>query len=220
MQKLTNETVGEKFQLNLLQEARDKTFALIEQVSAVIRPGMTENEARTIIQKIQKEMGSARSWHAPQIRFGENTLMSFGQKGKENNVLGDNDIFFLDLGPLFNDHEGDVGRPFTVGTDTEMQKCCIDAQDIWNEVRNHWLQESASGHELYQFATKCAESRGWKLLHKEANGHRISDFPHAIHIRGTIEGFEDKPAPDRWILEIQIRHPSRPFGAFYEDLLH
>jgi hypothetical protein len=27
------------------------------------------------------------------------------------------------------------------------------------------------------------------------------------------------PALRRWMLEIQIAHPTRPFGAFYEDLL-
>jgi hypothetical protein len=25
--------------------------------------------------------------------------------------------------------------------------------------------------------------------------------------------------PDRWVLEIAIIHPDRPFGAFYEDPL-
>jgi hypothetical protein len=28
-----------------------------------------------------------------------------------------------------------------------------------------------------------------------------------------------KPSADVWILEVQIRHPSREFGAFYEDIL-
>jgi methionyl aminopeptidase len=53
-----------------------------------------------------------------------------------------------------------------------------------------------------------------------ADDHRIADFPHAARTRGSIEGFEQTPAPNRWILEIQIRHPSKTFGAFYEDLLN
>ena len=69
------------------------------------------------------------------------------------------------------------------------------------------------------FAQNCAKSYGWILSLEKANGHRISDFPHAARIRGNIEEFDSTPAPDRWILEIQIRHPTRPFGAFYEDLL-
>jgi len=30
---------------------------------------------------------------------------------------------------------------------------------------------------------------------------------------------EASPSSGLWILEIQIAHPSEPFGAFYEDLL-
>ena len=28
-----------------------------------------------------------------------------------------------------------------------------------------------------------------------------------------------RPSSGLWVLEIQIRHPSREFGAFFEDLL-
>lgn len=83
-----------------------------------------------------------------------------------------NDIFFLDLGPIFNSHEGDVERPFAIGNDPEI------------------------------------------------NGHRISDFPHIAKRRGSVEGFEQTPQANRWILEIQIRHKVFPYGAFYEDLLN
>ena len=77
-----------------------------------------------------------------------------------------------------------------------------------------------TGEELYKFAEECAVARGWRLSLQKANGHRISDFPHVARIRGSIEGFLEKPSANRWILEIQIRHPSKAFGAFYEDLLN
>ncbi|NDG05259.1 MAG: hypothetical protein EB121_07950 [Alphaproteobacteria bacterium] len=49
-------------------------------------------------------------------------------------------------------------------------------------------------------------------------GHLIGAFPH----RGWKEGLNNFPeavVPGTWILEIQVRHPTLPFGAFYEDLL-
>jgi hypothetical protein len=55
---------------------------------------------------------------------------------------------------------------------------------------------------------------------KKAAGHRIADFPHTARRRGSIEKLEYIPATNRWILEIQIRHPEKPFGAFFEDLLN
>lgn len=214
-----SESVGDEFRNDLLKLARDKSLAVIMEASAYIKVGMTEFEARNLVRDIQTQMGAPKSWHPSQIRFGENTLLPFGQQGKENPILKEDDIYFLDIGPIFNGHEGDVGRPFVVGNDIEMKRCCSDASLIWHEVRNHWASTNASGKELYQVARTSAESRGWLISLQEANGHRISDFPHAARFRGSVEGFEQKPASDRWILEIQIRHPTKPYGAFYEDLL-
>ncbi len=59
---------------------------------------------------------------------------------------------------------------------------------------------------------------GWKL-NWAVKGHRVSDFPHAIYRAGALGDFEGCPATGLWILEIQIAHPTRPIGAFYEDLL-
>jgi hypothetical protein len=50
-------------------------------------------------------------------------------------------------------------------------------------------------------------------------GHRLSDFPHKLHHGGSMEECAGHPSPERWVLEIQIRHPLEELGAFYEDLL-
>ncbi len=215
-----NETVGPLFDDSKLIAARDKTLELIQLASKQIKAGMTESEAKSIIETLQKELGSDKRWHPPQIRFGENTLLPFGVPGKKDVPLKENDIYFLDLGPVFDDHEGDVGRPFVIGSDPEMIKCQEDAEKIWHVVQDHWSKTKATGAELYAFAEKTAEEYGWTLNLQKANGHRIGDFPHAAPFRGSIEGWETHPQPNRWILEIQIQHPTRPFGAFYEDLLN
>ena len=214
------ETVGSTFSEELLQVARDKTLAVIKEAASQMKPGVTELQAKQLIAYIQTKMGAPTSWHPPQIRFGRNTLLPFGQKDVENPELQENDIFFFDIGPIFDGHEGDVGRAFSIGSDPEMAKCASDCEIIWNEVREHWRTTGVNGAELYAFAAECAAKHGWVLSLQKANGHRIADFPHAARQRGSIQGFEAHPAPNRWILEIQIRHPSKPFGAFFEDLLN
>src|SRR5258705_294481 len=102
---IADETVGTQFQADFLQMARDKSLQVILQAAKLIRPGMTEDEARNLVQDIQAQLGAPKSWHPSQIRFGENTLLPFGQKGKDNPVLEENDIFFFDIGPIFAGHE-------------------------------------------------------------------------------------------------------------------
>lgn len=220
MQGLTDETVGSSFNQDSLLEARNRTLEVITSVAAQLKPGMSEKDARALVLQKQTELGAPKSWHPPQIRFGVNSILPFGAVGEDNVVLKENDIFFLDLGPLFDSHEGDVGRAFAIGNDPDMHRCCKDAEAIWHQVRKHWQTTQATGAELYKYATTLAENLGWELLLKKANGHRISDFPHIAKRRGSVEGFEQTPQANRWILEIQIRHKVLPYGAFYEDLLN
>jgi Xaa-Pro aminopeptidase len=219
MQGPADETVGSDFSLEKLEQARDQTLSVILEAAALIKPGTSEKEARALVAEIQARMGAPKSWHPPQIRFGENTVLPFGAKGKEDIRLQANDIFFFDIGPIFDGHEGDVGRAFSVGYDPEMEKCCRDAEAIWHEMREKWQKEQITGEKLYDFAKARAQNRGWVLSLEKANGHRVADFPHAARGRGSVESFSGHLAPHRWVLEIQIRHPSRPFGAFFEDLL-
>lgn len=214
-----NETVGENFQVDLLQAARDKTLALLNETASLLKPGMRESEARELLAQLQVRRGAEKNWHPPQIRFGESTLNFFGLKSKEDVVLKETDIFFMDIGPIFDGHEGDVGRTFTVGDNPEFKKCAEDVKKLWCKVRDQWSNSGMSGAELYRFAGQEAERLGWKLSLQKANGHRIADYPHAARFRGSIEGWESHPQSHRWILEMQIRHPEKPFGAFYEDLL-
>lgn len=214
-----NETVGENFKVDMLQAARDKTLALLNETASQVKPGMRESEARELLARVQVRMGAEKNWHPPQIRFGESTLNFFGLKSKDDVVLKETDIFFMDIGPIFDGHEGDVGRTFTVGENPEFKKCAEDVKKLWFKVRDQWSTSGMKGAELYQFAGQEAERLGWKLSLQKANGHRISDYPHAARLRGSIEGWDAHPQANRWILEIQIRHPDKSFGAFYEDLL-
>ena len=77
-------------------------------------------------------------------------------------------------------------------------------------------EEGAAASDLIGVAE--AADRGW-LLNLEMTGHRVSEFPHKAHYDGALIDQRFAPSPGLWILEIQLRHPTRPFGAFYEDLL-
>ena len=133
-------------------------------------------------------------------------------------TLGDDDIFFVDIGPVWQRWEGDGGDTFTTGTDPEMRRIAADAKAVFRAVAARWRAEGLSGEALYRVAEREAADRGW-LLNLEMTGHRVSEFPHKAHYDGALIDQRFAPSPGLWILEIQLRHPTRPFGAFYEDLL-
>lgn len=198
--------------------ARDKTVAAVQRIARLIKPGMTKLQAKSLAKDVLEQMGMERIWHGIIIRFGASTLKTFNQQIDPDNTLQENDIFFIDLGVVWDGHEGDAGDTFISGYDAGKQACAEAARLLWFEVEAKWRSEQLSGPQLYHFAEQRAAAMGWKL-NLDIQGHRVSDFPHAIYKAGSLGGFATCPDTGLWILEIQITDPTGSFGAFYEDLL-
>jgi Xaa-Pro aminopeptidase len=214
------ERIGTSFSFDALMNARKNTTEAIAQIARSIEPGMLEDDARMMAKETLGRLGSHKGWHKILIRFGSNTIKNFGDPPEPGVRLRDGDIFFLDIGPVWSDTEGDRGETFVVGKspDPEMPRCAADVKRIYHIVRNQWLQSRMSGKELYDFACKTTADLGW-VLNMELTGHRLSDFPHSAYYDGTLAAVSIRPSPNLWVLEIQIRHPTKPFGGFFEDLL-
>ena len=213
------ENVGPTYDDSKLLSAQSRTWEAVHAVARQIQPGMIEKDAHGLLKSVLKDLGAEKNWHPPQIRFGANTVKSFGKPGIKDVPLKENDIFFLDIGPVFHGYEGDAGTTFTVGDDHDLRRLAGDARAVFEDVKREWSRTGHTGRELYKFAAEAASKRGWELRLEGASGHRVSDFPHAIHHRGPLRSFDTSPSPNRWILEIQIYHPEKEIAAFHEDLL-
>ncbi|WP_047285065.1 M24 family metallopeptidase [Pseudomonas protegens] len=214
----SKEAVGLAYSLEGMLHAKRMTWEAIGQIARQVKPGMQESAAREMGLEVLREMGMERIWHPLLIRFGANTLKTFKQRSDGDPLLQENDLFFIDLGVVWDRHEGDCGATFVVGGDAEMHACAAAAKSLFDQVHDHWQSHQVAGPELYRHAQERAQAMGW-VLNLDIKGHRVSDFPHAIYRAGDLGDFAACPQVGLWILEIQIAHPTRPFGAFYEDLL-
>lgn len=214
----SRETVGQRFDPERMQHAREKTWAALHGIRERMRPGISEDEAKAAALDVFRELGYERLWHPVLIRIGANTTKTYRQRSDPNVRLGENDSYFIDLGLVFDGHEGDVGDTFVVGHAPQRQACADAARTLFGEVADAWRAQGLSGQALYAFAGERAEAMGWRFNHA-IKGHRVSDFPHSIHQGGDLGDLEASPSSGLWILEIQIAHPTEPFGAFHEDLL-
>ena len=210
------------FSLDLAKKARELSWLAVAEIKKLIRPGMTEEEALKAGQAKLAEMGVSKNWHRLYVRFGVNTLLHYGMPSEPGVTLAENDIYYLDLGPVWgtqpNEYEGDAGDTFVVGSNPEHHRCARDCREIFNLVARAWKEKKLGGKALYELAQNETVKRGW-TLNLEVNGHRLSDFPHALYFKGSLTDAEFAPTPALWVLEIQIRHPTEKFGAFFEDWL-
>lgn len=212
------ERVGPAFSVDGMLQARTKARQAIRDIAASVTPGMLEEDAVDMAKRVLIDSGLNLSWHPTRVRFGRNTMKAMKQASEPGVILQDNDIFFIDIAPRFEAWEGDGGAAFVVGNNEEHARCAADAELLFHAVRKVWCAEKLSGQELYKYAAQKAKSMGW-VLNFDLPGHRVSDFPHAAIHTGSLADFDHSPSAMRWILEIHIRHPEKPFGAFFEDLL-
>lgn len=211
------EGVGTGFDAEALLAARERSIEATRRIAEAVRPGMREVDAHRVAAQVFEALGFERIWHPTHIRFGSNTLKLYKEVSDPDIVLAENDLFFIDIGPVWDGHEGDYGDTFVLGEDPDRLAIAAAARDLFDEVAQRW-RSGCSGRELYTLAEDAAQARGY-VLNLGAPGHRLGDFPHAVHKAGKLAGAEFVPSPGLWVLEIQIRHPDRPIGAFFEDLL-
>lgn len=212
------EVVNPTFSMARLLDVRTRTWAAVRAIAERIHVGMAQHEADVTAREVLRSLGLGSGWHRVIVRLGHNTVLPYATASAPEIVLGDDDIFFIDIGPIFDGYEGDGGDTFVVGDNPEHHRLRRDVKEVWNEVRALWFAEQATGQELYEYAKSAAAQRDW-VLNLDLAGHRLAEFPHKALSPGTLAAFELPPKPNLWVLEISLLDPQGSVGAFYEDLL-
>lgn len=212
------EKTKEGFSVEKMLEVRVKSQEAVRRIAAKVKAGMLEEEANKLVVDTLKEMGATKAFHKPYIRFGSNTIITFGADSVPGIRLGEDDIFFIDIAPVWDEYEGDAGDTFVTGSNPDLKRCALDAKRIFEAVEEKWKTEKATGVQLYEFAQQMAKDLGWEL-NMDLGGHRLGDYSSAEHYEGPLHEIAFHPKAHVWMVEIHIRHPEKTFGAFYEDLL-
>jgi methionyl aminopeptidase len=212
------EATGTHFSVDELMYVRARTRRAVHMIADKVKVGMAEEEAKDVARSILTSLGMRRGWHHIIVRCGSNTTKDFMARSEPGVVLQPDDIFFIDIGPIFQNCEGDAGDTFVFGDNPDHHRAKKDVRTIWEEIRRVWFDEGVTGQDLYRRAEETAAAYGWKL-NLDLSGHRLSDYPHSAHYDGSLADVGFRPKPNLWVLEIAIAHPDGGFGAFYEDLL-
>ncbi len=84
-------------------------------------------------------------WHKRIVRAGHNTLAPYNENPPDLTVAED-DIVFLDLGPVFEEWEADFGRTYVVGDDPVKQKLCRDIEEAF--AKGKTIFSTTSGYHM------------------------------------------------------------------------
>jgi hypothetical protein len=90
----------------------------------------------------------------------------------------EDDILFLDLGPIFEEYEADFGRTFVLGSDPAKLKMRDDVAKSFVDGKRYFKENSEiTANQLYGYAVSLAEKYGWEFSGPIAS-RLIGQFPH------------------------------------------
>ena len=217
-------------ELLVAQRKAKPLFAEI-QAQSLIRPGARESEINESVYALARSMYEiSRCWHKRIVRAGRNTLAPYDENPPDLTV-GEDDIVFLDFGPVFEEWEADFGRTYVVGDDPLKHRLRPDIEEAFASGKQYFHEHpEITAAELYAHAQQLAGRAGWEYGGPIA-GHLIGIFPHEkiagdkVTLYVHPENHNRMRMPDasgrkrHWILEIHFVNRARQIGGFYEELL-
>jgi Xaa-Pro dipeptidase len=212
------------------QRKAEELFASVVN-KGLIRPGVLESELSQEIHELaRRDFGLRRHWHKRVVRAGANTVLTYHADPPDRRLEQD-DIVYLDFGPLFDEWEADYGRTYVLGNDPLKHKLVADIETAFKHGKQRFMEDAeltAGG--LYDYVSGLAREAGWEFAAPTA-GHLVGHFPHetapgdqprfSIRHNNPISLREPNAKGERrhWILEIHFADAARTFGGFCEELL-
>ncbi|SIR87394.1 M24 family metallopeptidase [Williamsia sterculiae] len=226
-------STDEQTRVTNLLDAQRMAVGLFDAITeqGLIRPGVSERQVSDEVRDLAAEMyGVSRFWHKRIVRGGVNTLQPY-RENPPDRTLTDDDIAFVDFGPVFEGWEADFGRTYVLGADPRKQALRDALPTIFDAGRCYFdSHPEVTGEELYQEVVRLAEQDGWEFG-GEIAGHLVGEFPHE-KIRGDevlsyiapgsttpMRRLDGSGRPCHWILEIHLVDRDRGIGGFHEELL-
>ena len=213
--------------------AQNKAEALFDEVvgSGMIRAGILESELTAEIHSLaQARFGVRRHWHKRVVRAGPNSVLTYHDDAADRRIA-DDDIVYLDFGPLFDEWEADFGRTYVLGADPGKHRLVGDIATAFDRGKQLYRRTpDLTAGQLYDFVAGLAAPAGWEFGALTA-GHLIGHFPHEVahgdKTRLSIRHGNDLRLrePDdhgrarHWILEIHFVDRVKMIGGFFEELL-
>lgn len=198
VKEYTNEQVIEK-----TRETSELTHKVLNKISSLIKPGISETRAREIAGEVLESCGIKKSWHKPYIYFGSNTILTFMRKPTEEKILQKSDIAYIDIGPIINGIEGDSGHTLVFGSNALFLDLKLQSERLFKLALDFWKKSAPTGIVLYEYIHKLTNEAGY-VFNLNPAGHLIGSFPHKGWKKG-LNTYPHIPEAGYWILEVQIR---------------
>ncbi len=206
-------------------------FEAVEKNNLIIAGKSEAQLAAEVSDLAFEKFGIRDYWHKKIVRTGVNTLATYSEN-PSNKIIQQEDILFIDFGPIVEGYEADLGRTYVIGNNATKLKLKKDVEKAWYEIQRWFqMQITLKASELFQYVVDKAIEYGW-TFGGEIAGHIVGAFPHeqpgdlkSLELDIHPQNHNDMFLPDangnqrHWILELQFIDKEKKIGGYFEQLL-
>jgi hypothetical protein len=213
------------------QQVSIELFKAVE-TSNLITAGKSEAQLNSEVCDLAlRKFRIENHWHKKIVRAGKNTLSIYPDNPPDR-IIDKEDILFIDLGPIVEGYEADIGRTYVLGSDFRKLKLKNDVERAWYQIQT-WYHKQATmkASALFHYTVEKAKEMGWEFG-GEIAGHIVGKFPHeqpadpkSMELDIHPDNHNDMFLPDEqgnkrhWILELQFTDKENGIGGYFEQLL-
>jgi len=117
-------------------------FKAIEESDLIVAGKSEEQLTADVCDLALKRFGIEKHWHKKIVRSGKNTLAIYPDN-PPNRIIDKEDILFIDLGPIVEGYEADIGRTYVLGQDPRKMRLKDDVEEAWYEIQE-WYQKQTT----------------------------------------------------------------------------
>ena len=220
-----------KAKLSHAENITEQLFDAVKKNNLIVAGKSEKQLATEVVELGLKKFGITDHWHKKIVRSGANTMAIY-RENPPDRIIQEDDILFLDFGPIVEGYEADLGRTYVLGNDPTKLKLKNDVEKAWYEMQA-WIhnEKKLKASDIFDCAVEKAKEYGWTFTGDIA-GHIVGKFPHEqpsdpksweldIHPENQNDIFllDANGNKRNWILELQFIDKGLEIGRYFEQLL-
>ena len=168
----------------------------VHHVAKLLKPGWTEKHAATMVNTYLADSGVKSFFHKSFAWFGERTrfdgITGYAQYSPTNRTLGEDEIFILDVAPIYRGYTCDIGYTGSLAPNEDWKT----ARALLEQLRRDIPEMAASGiagDTLWKALDTKIKAAGYENIHQK---YPFAVLGHRVHRHKS--GASEVPVPLSW----------------------
>ncbi len=167
-------------------ESERLALQAVKHVGELLQPGWSEKKTADILHSYLRDYGVKQYFHRAFVWFGERTkfhgINNYSDYSPTNHILGENDVFILDIAPIYKNFTCDIGYTNCKGNNSQFTKAKKTLDELYIKIPK-FFQSVESPTELWDKVDQTIQKKKLINVHKD---YPFGVLGHRVHISKKI----------------------------------